>query len=295
MQQTLRIATRSSQLALWQSQHVATLLRRRWPRLRLKMVPITSRGDADQSTPLYGMGGVGVFCSEVQQAVLNDEADIGVHSLKDLPTTPAAGLTIAAFIARVDPRDALISAHGKGLRLAELPPNGVVASSSLRRRQQLASIRPDLQFVDIRGNVHTRLRKINDGLADATLLAMAGLERLNLLRHTRAVPLHPVTECTPAPGQGVVAVDCRSGDTALQRLLATIDHLHSRQAAHIERLVLAGLRGGCSLPLGCYAHREGSRWQVYAKLGDHGNLISAQYAGAACHAAPNILSQLQHP
>ena len=293
MKRRLRIATRSSALALWQSRHVARQLQRAWPGLRPELVPITSTGDSDLSTPLYGMGGVGVFCSEVQQAVLAGEADIGVHSLKDLPTSPAKGLDLVALLKRADPRDALINAKGHIGDVMALPPKAVVASSSLRRRSQIAALRPDVSFVDIRGNVQTRLRKINEGLADATVLAVAGLQRMKLLRATGARAMDPLDECTPAPGQGVIAVDCKADDFLNGHLATALYHHESATAVSIERAVLAGLRGGCSLPLGCFARRLANRWHVDASLQTDSGLHRVRYAGPAESAADHILHQLE--
>ncbi|TVR43416.1 MAG: hydroxymethylbilane synthase [Planctomycetota bacterium] len=289
MSTTLRIATRASALALWQARFVAAHLRRRWPSCRIQLVPLTASGDQDLSTPLYGMGGVGVFCSEVQQAVLDGRADLGVHSLKDLPTSPVAGLQLAAYMRRADPRDALVGAGS----LDQIPLGGVVASSSLRRRSQLAALRPDLRFVYIRGNVQTPLRKLADGAADATLLAMAGLARLNLLRQTKAVPLDPLHCCTPAPGQGIIAVDCRSDDQLCRHLLDALDDRLSRRAAELERRVLAGLRGGCSLPLGCYAQRRGTRWHLSARWGHDQGMREIHCQGPAEGLAERALAALQ--
>lgn len=273
---------------MWQARTVAQGLRRAWPGIAITLVPVISSGDRDQSTPLYGMGGVGVFCSEVQEAVLAGTADCGVHSLKDLPTTPAPGLQVTAHLPRADPRDALVGADS----IAALPHNATVASSSLRRRAQLAALRADLQFIDIRGNVHTRLRKIAEGQASATLLAMAGLRRLGLVYSARAQPLCPQRACIPAPGQGIVAVECRSQDHRTRILTAALDHHSSRVAADIERGVLAGLRGGCSLPLGCHAWRQGARWQVRAFLQGEQSHRHAIYSGPAGLAVKHILGQL---
>ena len=153
-------------------------------------------------------------------------------------------------------------------------------------------LRPDLRFVDIRGNVQTRLRKISEGLADATILAMAGLQRMDLLRATGARPLDPITECAPAPGQGVIAVDCRADDALSAHLATRLNHHDSATAVTIERQVLAGLRGGCSLPLGCFAQRQGSQWHVHASLHANDQLHQVSYQGPAAQAAAYILNRL---
>ncbi|MBA3847976.1 MAG: hydroxymethylbilane synthase [Planctomycetes bacterium] len=278
----LRLATRASPLALWQARHVATLLRRAHPGLAVTLVPVISTGDSDRSKPLYASDTVGVFVKEVQDALVDGRADAGVHSCKDLPTTHPEGLTLAAILKRADARDALI-----GGDLATLPVGALIGTSSLRRQHQLAALRPDLRFASIRGNVDTRLRKVAAGEYAATMLAMAGLTRLGLARVAGARPLDPWTQCTPAPAQGAVAVDCRTGDTRTRRLLAGIEHRATRRAIDAERTVLAGLAGGCSLPLGCYAVRlDDGRWRIRARLARGGGSItevdaSGAYAGLA--------------
>lgn len=276
-----RLATRNSPLALWQARHVSALLRQAHPSLQIELVPIVSGGDVDRTTPLYGMGDVGVFVKEVQARVVDGQADAGVHSCKDLPTTLPDALRLAAILGRADPRDALIGAGS----VAELPPHARIGTSSLRRMAQLAAIRPDLRFVNLRGNVETRLRKVRDGEADATILAAAGLARLGLLRRARATPLDPFTVCTPAAAQGAVAVDCRVGDRRAQALLACLDHQATHRAVAIERAVLGGLRGGCSLPLGVHVRQWQGRWELIARLARDGqplrtvHLHSASAAG----------------
>jgi hydroxymethylbilane synthase len=284
----LRLATRMSPLALWQAGEVARILRRHHPRLRTVLVPMSASGDGDHATPLYRLGTVGVFCKEVQQAVLDGRADAGVHSCKDLPTSEPDGLIIAAVLRRGDARDALIGAAS----LSALPPGALIGTSSLRRQAQLAQLRPDLRFTSIRGNVATRLRKVADGEVAATVMAMAGLSRLGLLRQARAVALDPERECTPAPAQGAVAVDCRMRDGRTRFLLSCLDHAETAQAVGIERTVLAGLAGGCSLPLGCLARRRGLAWQASARLGRDGGLLQAVAQGAAAAVAGQLLAAL---
>ena len=261
-----RLATRASPLALWQARWVASRLRAAHPGLRVELVPLISSGDADRTTALYQSSSVGVFVREIQAAVLEGRADAGVHSCKDLPTTLPDGLTLAAIQPRADVRDALITRDGR--RLADLPVGALVGTSSLRRQTQLAASRPDLCFAPIRGNVDTRLRKLHDGEADATVLAMAGLHRLGLVSSSRAVPFDPWTECVPAPAQGAVALDCRTADRRNRWLLACIDDADTRRAVTIERAILNRLEGGCSLPLGCYAKRVAGAWHVRVRLGD---------------------------
>lgn len=286
---TLRLATRASPLALWQARHAATLLRRAHPGLRVELVPVTSHGDIDLTTPLYAMGGIGVFCKEVQALVLAGRADAGVHSCKDLPTTLPPGLELAAVLRRADPRDVVVGAGS----LAGLKPGAVIGSSSTRRRAQLAALRPDLRFTDLRGNVHTRLGKIARGEADATCMAIAGLRRLGLSAAHAGAVLDPWSECTPAPGQGAVAIDCRVGDRRSAVLLAAIADRATATAVGIERGILAGLAGGCSLPLGCLAARIHGSWRLTARLGTPTGLRSVSLDGPADRLAAQALAALR--
>jgi len=286
----LRLATRASPLALWQARHVAAQLRAAHPGLQVSLVPLTSTGDADRITPLYASSTVGLFVREIQAAVLDGRADAGVHSGKDLPTGLPAGLMLAAFLKRADPRDALVG----GPDLASLPTGAVIGTSSLRRQHQLAALRPDLRFVAIRGNVDTRLRKVAEGACTASVLAMAGLHRLELVQAARAAALDPQTQCVPAPAQGAVAVDCRNDDAATLALLACLDHRETRQAVTVERAVLAALDGGCSLPLGCHVRRlPDGRWRGDAALGSASGLHRSQAEGGLDGMADRLLSGLR--
>jgi hydroxymethylbilane synthase len=274
---------------MWQARHTASLLRQAWPGLTVELIPITSSGDIDLSTPLYGMGNVGVFAREIHLAVLEGRADAAVHSCKDLPTTPPEGIAPPVLLARHDVRDALVGAPS----IAALPAGARVGSSSLRRRSQLAALRSDLRFVDLRGNVGTRLAKIAAGEADATLLAAAGLMRLNMMRQVGAVGLDPLCELVPAPAQGALAIDHRHADQRSAHLLAPLrDHCTS-VAVTIERAVLAGLRGGCSLPFGCLVRRRGTGWHLRGRLArDDGSLIELDLSGPATGLAARALSEL---
>lgn len=285
----IRLATRASPLAMWQARHAAALLRRTHPGLQVELVPVTSHGDIDLATPLYAMGGVGVFCKEVQALVLAGRADAGVHSCKDLPTTLPQGLTLAAVLRRADPRDVLVGAGG----LPALAQGAAIGSSSTRRRAQLSALRPDLRFVDLRGNVHTRLAKIARGEADATCMALAGLRRLGLSASHAAAVLDPWTQCTPAPGQGAVAIDCRGDDRRTRAVLASIAHRETAIAIGIERGILAGLAGGCSLPLGCLAERRRGSWSLVARLGTASGLREIRLDGPADLLAERALAALR--
>ena len=284
----LRLATRRSRLALWQANWVAARLHRAHPGLIVRLVPVDTGGDVDLKTPLYALGTIGVFAKEVHAAVLSGRADAGVHSCKDLPTTWPVGLELVATPERADPRDVLVGADS----LAALAPGALLGTSSLRRQVQASALRPDLRFVALRGNVQTRLAKIVGGDAAATIMAMAGLHRLGLLRSARATPLCPWTVCTPAPAQGAVAIDCRIDDRRARRLLTALDHQPTRTAITIEREVLASLAGGCSLPLGCFVAREGARWRGIARLGRDGRLVTSTSAGPAAGMAVRLLAGL---
>jgi hydroxymethylbilane synthase len=288
----IRIATRASPLALWQARWVAARLRRRHPGLAVRLVPVVSGGDRDRATALYAASTVGMFVKEIQAAVLAGEADCGVHSAKDLPTGLPAGLALAAVLPRADARDALVGAPS----VAALPQGAVVGSSSLRRRVQLARLRPDLRFVAIRGNVETRLDQVRAGTVTATVLAMAGLARLGLLRRAQATPLAVLSDMVPAPAQGAVAVDCRAGDRRTAHLLSGIADAATAAAIHCERAVLAGLDGGCSLPLGCHAWRDREgRWHLAVSLGDAAGMECARFelVGSLRTLPPQALERLR--
>jgi hydroxymethylbilane synthase len=287
----IHLATRGSNLALWQAHHVARELRRQHRGVSVRLLIVNSSGDTDHATPLYKMGNnVGVFCKEVQQAVLEGRADAGVHSMKDLPTSEPDGLRVAAVLERADPRDVLVGAAS----LAALPQGALIGTSSLRRQAQLLHARPDLKFTSIRGNVETRLRKVREqeGGVVATIMAYAGLKRLGLLRRANAVPLDAWNECTPAPAQGAVAVDCRSNDRRTQALLAPVHHRETATAVGIERAVLAGLAGGCSLPLGCLAKRREGRWELRIRLGREHGLYQHALIGDSTTLATSAIAAL---
>ena len=246
----VRVATRASLLARTQSERVAAALRERLDR-EVTLVEVSTQGDADQLTPLTDLGGVGVFVTAVREAVLRGDADLAVHSLKDLPTAPAPGLRIAAYPAREDPRDVLVARDGA--TLATLPDGACVGTGSPRRAAQLLSSRPDLDVVAVRGNVDTRLRKVAEGDLDAVVLADAGLARLDRLGAVTEV-LEP-DQMLPAPGQGALAVECRDvePDVALLAALRDLDDASTRVAVTAERSLLAALEAGCSAPVGALA------------------------------------------
>ena len=241
---TLRLATRSSAQATAQSQAVADALMAAHTDLQVELVFVETLGDQRLDVPLHTIGGQGVFVKEVQRAVLAGHADIAVHSAKDLPSVTDDGLQLAAFTARRDARDALV-----GSTLNDLAPGATVATGSVRRRAQLQAVRPDLQFVELRGNIHTRLSKLPEG--GALVMAVAALQILGLTE--RIAEALPLDAFVPAPGQGCVAIECRLGDTDTAALLASIDHAATRADVVAERAFLAELGTGCSLPVAAHA------------------------------------------
>jgi hydroxymethylbilane synthase len=241
----LRVATRGSALARWQAEEVARLLRAARPELDVELVVVETVGDRRRDVPISEMGGQGVFVKEVQAAVLDGRADVAVHSAKDLPSSaPTPGLVIGAFLERADPRDALV-----GSTLDSLPSGATIATGSVRRRAQLAWLRPDLTFADLRGNVPTRLQKVPPG--GAVVVAAAALARLSLA--DQAAELLGTSVILPQVGQGAIAAECREGEPAALDLLSAVDHLPTRVAVECERGFLAKIGGGCDLPVGAYA------------------------------------------
>ena len=279
----IAIATRGSRLARWQADHVASRLREVEPGLRVEMVLVDTFGDRALDRPIWELGGQGVFVKEVQAAVLDGRADLAVHSAKDLPSSPglaAPGLTIAAVPERGDPRDALVGAPLEGL-----PPGGVVATGSTRRRAQLADLRPDLIFAGLRGNIDTRLAAAER--FSAVVVAAVALERLGL--SGRAADVLAPQVVVPQVGQGALAVECRVDDDAIRSLVAMIDHPPSSRARAAERGVLGTLGGGCELPAGAYAVEEagGGLWvrAVLASLDGRQVLRDELHVGAGSDAA----------
>jgi hydroxymethylbilane synthase len=249
MSHSLRIGTRASPLALWQAQWVADQLRSAGAEVEL--VHITTQGDVQQRGPIEQLG-MGVFTKEIQHALLDERVDLAVHSLKDLPTEPVAGLCLAAVPRRGPVGDVLVSRAG--LNFAELPQGAVVGTGSSRRRSQLLHARPNLRIEGIRGNVDTRLRKLQDGQFDAIVLAEAGLERLNLAGHITQIL--PKSIMLPAVGQGALGLETRERDTATRQIIALVDDPATHQGVLAERALLAALRGGCLAPVGAWGRIE---------------------------------------
>lgn len=255
--QVLRIATRKSLLALWQAEYVKAELLKHHPQLTIELVPLTSRGDKILDVPLAKVGGKGLFVKELEQALLANEADIAVHSMKDVPMDFPEGLGLAVICPREDARDAFVS--NTFTSLDDLPQGSVVGTSSLRRQCQLLASRPDLTVKFLRGNVQTRLQKLDAGEYDAIILAAAGLIRLGLKE--RISTYISVEQSLPAGGQGAVGIESRVDDTATNALLAPLHHLLTSQQVVAERAMNKHLQGGCQVPIACYAiHTDGGLW-----------------------------------
>ena len=271
----LRIGTRASRLALLQTEIVASRLRQAWPEVALEVVEITTAGDRDRTSPLTSGEGAGWFTSAIQDALLAGEVDVAVHSYKDLPTARPEGLVIAAVPQRADPRDALVSRDGA--TFAGLPQGAVVGTSSPRRAAQAAALRPDLVLRPIRGNVDTRLAKVDAGEYDAAILAIAGLERLGLAE--RASHVFGFEEMLPAPAQGALAVECRRDDSETLRLLAAIDDRELRRLVSAERAFLAALEAGCDFPAAAYAESFGTTLKLHGLVAPEGVIVRSKVGG----------------
>ncbi len=249
----IRIGTRESQLALLQTGIALKHLQRHFPDIDFQVLPTSTIGDKVADKPLFSLGGRGVFVKELEEDLLADNVDLVVHSLKDLPTDMPEGLVLAAVLERDDPRDVLVSTNN--IPFEKLPPGSRVATSSLRRMAQLKAIRKDLTFVDIRGNIQTRLRKLDEGQCDAMVLAAAGLLRLNL--KDRIAQYFDTEQSLPAVGQAALAIECRAGDTKVLSLLEKLDDPEVRAEITAERAFLDQLGGGCSVPVGGLATVKG--------------------------------------
>jgi hydroxymethylbilane synthase len=276
---TLRIATRESALALWQAEHVAARLRTLHPNLDVRLVPMTTRGDQILDQPLAAIGGKGLFLKELEVAMQRGEADIAVHSLKDVPMTLEPGFTLPAILERANPFDAFVSNHHA--RLEALPPAARVGTSSLRRQVQLRALRPDLTLLDLRGNVNTRLAKLDAGQYDAIILACAGLERLGFGARIAETLTPP--RLLPAVAQGAIAIEAREGDDHVAALVAPLADAGTTQRVRAERAMNRRLGGSCDVPIAGYATLDGDRLLLAALVGDAagGALIRAEAAGPA--------------
>ncbi|MGN6224964.1 hydroxymethylbilane synthase [Pseudoxanthomonas sp.] len=277
----LRIATRKSPLALWQSEHVAERLRAAHPDLDVELVPMSTRGDEVLDRSLAAIGGKGLFLKELEVAMLRDEADCAVHSLKDVPMDLEPPFALAAILARADAADAFVSNRYQDLDA--LPQGAIVGTSSLRRQAQLRARRPDLQLRDLRGNVNTRLAKLDAGEYDAIVLACAGLQRLGFDARIRTRLLPP--EWLPAPAQGAVAVECRAGDAATLALFAALDDADTRRCVEAERAMNRALHGSCHVPVAAFAtlSADGAELHLHGLVGSaqDGRAVRADAIGTA--------------
>jgi hydroxymethylbilane synthase len=284
MPQTLTIATRESPLALWQARYVQQALTAAHPGLEVKLLGMTSRGDQLLETPLAKVGGKGLFVKELETALLDGAADIAVHSMKDVPMEFPPGLALGAICEREDPSDAFVS--NRFASLAALPPGSVVGTSSLRRECQLRAGRPDLQVNFLRGNVNTRLRKLDEGQYDAIILASAGLIRLGMAQRIRE-PLS-MEQSLPAGGQGAVGIELRDGDAPVQRLIEVLHHGPSAQCVTAERAMNQRLQGGCQVPIASFAaHRDSATLWLRGLVGqpDGRHIVRAEAQGGVAAAA----------
>lgn len=282
MTQSLRLGTRGSDLALWQARHVAARLGALAGAPPVEIVEIRTEGDHVLDLPLSQVPGKAFFTKEIEQALADGEIDLAVHSLKDLPTELPIGLAVGAVLEREDPRDALLTRDG--LRLDELPAGARVGTSSLRRRALLARRRPDLELADLRGNVPTRIRRLEEGRYDAIVLAAAGVKRLDL--EARVSERLPLREFPPAVAQGAVAVEIRDGDATTARWVGRLDHAPTRIATAAERALLNRLEGGCQVPVGAHATVDGERLELLAVIAalDGSHAVEGRRLGSSADA-----------
>jgi hydroxymethylbilane synthase len=288
----LRIATRKSQLALWQAEHVSALLRAAHPGLEIELVPLLTQGDRIQDRTLAAIGGKGLFIKELEVALEDLRADIAVHSMKDVPADLPHGLIIGAVLKRADPLDALVTASGI-TRLEDLPHQAVVGTSSLRRQAQIRALRPDLDIESLRGNVDTRLRKLDAAQEpaarapaggkrlDAIVLACAGLIRLGLESRITA-RLDPKI-CLPAVTQGVIGIECRQSDSSTVEFLRALEHPATRKVMDAERAYASRLGGSCQSPIAAYAELEADRITMHGLVAepDGSRLLKSTVSGSA--------------
>jgi hydroxymethylbilane synthase len=275
----VRIATRKSQLALWQAEHVADLLRAAHPGLTVDLVPMSTKGDRIQDRSLAAIGGKGLFIKELEVALEEQRADIAVHSMKDVPGDLPDGLLIDAVLRRADPLDAFLSTRADSLAL--LPPGARIGTSSLRRQSQLLAARPDLRIEALRGNVDTRLRRLDNGELDAIILACAGLIRLGW--ESRITSRLAATECLPAVSQGIIGIECRSDDSRTRSLLAALNDPATRTVMDAERAFAGRLGGSCQSPIAAYATLDQGRLKLDGLVAepDGSKLLRDSISGAA--------------
>ena len=282
MKAILKIGTRQSLLALWQSNHIAACLRKQYPECEVVLKKIVTKGDRILDVPLAQIGGKGLFTKEIEEDLLSGEVDLAVHSLKDMPTVLPEGLCLTAITERANVGDAFVS--NDYACFEELPLGAVVGTSSLRRKAQLLAARPDLTIRDLRGNVDTRLRKLDEGLYDAVILAAAGLERLG--HGDRIKAIIPSDVCLPAVGQGALAIECRTDDAEVRQMLDFLNDQPTVYATAAERAFLGLLEGGCQVPIGVHADVNGEQIKIEAIIAalDGSNVLRDTIEGAAVDA-----------
>lgn len=275
--QPIRIATRKSPLAMWQAEFVKAELEQAHPGLVVELLPMVTKGDIILDTPLAKVGGKGLFVKELEIAMLEGRADIAVHSMKDVPVEFPEGLGLVTICEREDPRDAFVSNHYDSID--DLPQGAIVGTSSLRRQCQLRSQRPDLIVNDLRGNVNTRLRKLDEGQYDAIILAAAGLKRLKMEARIRS-EIAPETSL-PAVGQGAVGIECRLNDQRVRQLLAPLNHQPTATRVLCERAMNNRLQGGCQVPIGSYSELQNDTIWLRALVGepDGSVIVRAEISG----------------
>ncbi|MFK7795009.1 MAG: hydroxymethylbilane synthase [Gammaproteobacteria bacterium] len=273
----IRIATRESQLALWQANEVSRLLSHHHPDIEVEIIGMTTEGDRFLQASLASAGGKGLFVKELEQCLLDNNADIAVHSMKDVPYQLPASLEIHAILKREDPRDAFVSNNYK--TLGELPNNAIVGTSSTRRECQIRALRGDLNIQPLRGNVNTRLKKLDDGQYDAIILASAGLKRLGF--EDRIADLIETDTSLPAIGQGAIGIECRDGDTATREILAPLHHEATSLCVIAERGVSTALSANCHLPIAAHATQSATSLTLNALVGlpDGSKIVHASATG----------------
>ncbi|MEX2367124.1 MAG: hydroxymethylbilane synthase [Pseudohongiellaceae bacterium] len=294
----LRIATRQSPLAMWQAKHIQSRLQKAHPGLSVELLPMTTRGDRILDAPLAKVGGKGLFIKELEVALLENRADIAVHSMKDVPMEFPPGLHLPVICEREDYRDAFVSERHDSFE--DLPQGAVVGSSSLRRQCQLRAVRPDIKISDLRGNVNTRLKKLEAGEFDAIILAAAGLKRLGMQGRIKQY-LSPEL-CLPAGGQGAIGIECRTEDEGIMAMIKVLNSTEATFTVGAERAMNARLNGGCQVPIACLAELDSSsnRLKLRGLVGDpsgltiltsvrNGNAFEADKIGIAV--AEELLSQ----
>jgi hydroxymethylbilane synthase len=276
-EQRIRIATRKSPLAMWQAEHVADALRQAHPGLQVEILGMSTQGDKILDTPLAKIGGKGLFVKELEERMLAGDADIAVHSMKDVPVELPAGLHLSVILEREDPRDAFVSNHHASLDA--LPEGARVGTSSLRRQCQLADRRPDLEIIPLRGNVNTRLRKLDEGEYDAIILASAGLLRLGFGERIRS--FITTDDSLPAIGQGAIGIECRSEDARINSLLQPLHHTPTATRVRAERAMNQGLEGGCQVPIGGHATLHDGQLHLRGLVGtvDGNEIVRAEIFG----------------